>query len=368
MLTNTKQHVVLGCLCLVGTLQRVIRQSHDLKKEYGRPQGQFVTKSASSDLGYEYYHDSSTMQQAASFIGLLQQQDQEELQQDPDDERVAALKNVSLRYFLYEDENLTLTSDLEESTHVLNAFFNHPLRTWNASQADLYIAPIDFMVGSTAQNHLALQTLISKPLFRKTSGHGHVFVALQGRLFDWSARGGTTGPGGVIKHFYAEQLENVTVAKDFDCLALRAAYRQLPYIWKKLVGGYRPVVSRMFSVGLLPRPIPFVHASYEKFQNAPIDIFYRTRSEPSFSGSTPFRHAPLLNITYSTNVSVGLGVNYEQWYRDMSSAKFCLAIRGDTPHTHALLHAVQVGCIPVVIANLMDLWAPTLKHSYILFV
>lgn len=374
-LTRAKhQFVLLGCLCFVGTLRRVARQTANLPKRFGGAPLVTTTQHANAS-GSENKHGylgsfAPTSWQPQSLDSLLRKQEHQERQQE-EDERVSALKQISLRYFLYDDPNITQCDNdskayQNENGHILQAFRHHPLRTYDTAEADLYIVPMNFHAMTGHQVVAAFRALLAHPTFCQTAGHGHVFVATGGRLFDGTARGGVTNPGGVIKNVYATQLENVTVARDVDYIALRAAYRTLPYIWKKLVGRYKPLVSRMFSVGLLPTPIDFVPASYEKFQTAPLDIFYRTRREPSFSGSTPFRFAPLVNITYDATlwrVSVGHDLDMASWYRDMSSAKFCLVIRGDTPHTHALLRAVQVGCIPVIISDVLDIWAPTLRHS-----
>jgi hypothetical protein len=53
----------------------------------------------------------------------------------------------------------------------------------------------------------------------------------------------------------------------------------------------------------------------------------------------------------------------DEWVREFSSSKFCLAIRGDTPHTHALLNAVKVGCIPVVISDMYPTFAPSFPST-----
>ena len=47
----------------------------------------------------------------------------------------------------------------------------------------------------------------------------------------------------------------------------------------------------------------------------------------------------------------------------MEDSKCYLSVRGDTPHTHALMRAVAVGCIPVVVSNHYPLCAPALPHT-----
>jgi hypothetical protein len=42
----------------------------------------------------------------------------------------------------------------------------------------------------------------------------------------------------------------------------------------------------------------------------------------------------------------------------MTHSKFCLVIRGDTPHSHSLFAAVKAGCIPVIISDWYLFYAP----------
>jgi hypothetical protein len=123
--------------------------------------------------------------------------------------------------------------------------------------------------------------------------------------------------------------------------------------------------QRGFSVGLLTgKSLPYVPATYDKFRSAKNFIFYQTRVEPSDYNSTAYRKAPLEmadRIRY--NSSIGLGLPPDEWLKEFTDSQFCLAIRGDTPHTHALLNAVKVGCIPVVVSDFYPLFAPTFASS-----
>jgi hypothetical protein len=47
-----------------------------------------------------------------------------------------------------------------------------------------------------------------------------------------------------------------------------------------------------------------------------------------------------------------------KWKQGYANSKFCLVVRGDTPHSHALFNAVKVGCIPVVISDWYPFYAP----------
>jgi hypothetical protein len=60
--------------------------------------------------------------------------------------------------------------------------------------------------------------------------------------------------------------------------------------------------------------------------------------------------------------SIGLDIPPSQWLNEFAQSQFCLVIRGDTPHSHSLLRAVRVGCIPVIVSDFYYI-APTLKSS-----
>lgn len=57
-------------------------------------------------------------------------------------------------------------------------------------------------------------------------------------------------------------------------------------------------------------------------------------------------------MSFPFPVSIGFDLPKDVYVEHLVSSQFCLVIRGDTPHSHALLSAIQVGCIPVVISTL----------------
>ena len=70
-----------------------------------------------------------------------------------------------------------------------------------------------------------------------------------------------------------------------------------------------------------------------------------------------------MNQLLWTNSSIGYGLPPDEWLREFSSSKFCAAIRGDTPHTHALLNAVKLGCIPVIVSDFYPMYAPSFPST-----
>ena len=65
-------------------------------------------------------------------------------------------------------------------------------------------------------------------------------------------------------------------------------------------------------------------------------------------GGTPYRRK-CANRT--TVCDVGYATNASHWLRGWSRSRFCLVLRGDTPSSHALYHAVASGCVPVVASD-----------------
>ena len=53
----------------------------------------------------------------------------------------------------------------------------------------------------------------------------------------------------------------------------------------------------------------------------------------------------------------------DEWIRAFTDSRFCLVVRGDTPHSHALLRSVRVGCIPVIASNVYERYSPTFRSS-----
>ena len=151
----------------------------------------------------------------------------------------------------------------------------------------------------------------------------------------------------------------------------------------------KPVVGHSFVLGLgiadisVPLQIPTIDKFYPSDDNDDNEdgggsssnsedhyyIFYRTRTQPSKFNSTIYRLAPInmvdatkhpiFNSTYS---SIGYDLPHDTWVNHISNSKFCLAIRGDTPHTHALLRSIRAGCLPVVISDYYPMFASSFAN------
>jgi hypothetical protein len=122
-----------------------------------------------------------------------------------------------------------------------------------------------------------------------------------------------------------------------------------------------------FSLGFIPpaTELFFQPASSHRFTNASLHFFYHTRRGPSLYNSTPCRLALVTNETIAAlpNSSSGFDIPPEQYLHEYPNAKYCVVIRGDNPNSRALLWAVKVGCIPVVVSNLLEAYGPSLKST-----
>ena len=85
------------------------------------------------------------------------------------------------------------------------------------------------------------------------------------------------------------------------------------------------------------------------------------------SGLAPIEHPPL-NGTAQASTYLRSSVGYDldaktSWKEHFMSSKFCLIVRGDIPHSKALLRSLKVGCIPVVASDAYIWYAPSLPST-----
>jgi hypothetical protein len=319
--------------------------------------------------------------------------------QQPNNSSLNTLSTLSVRYYVYSDERIVqrkVRDDLkykhgdtlnhpkmpfireaQAEVLILDALENHPLRTLNPDEADLFVIPTStsaILMKRTPKEATkiyteAFQALQETPTFRATSGNRHVLVSTA--LWGFSHRSvqeKNIAGFGLPQHYDA--LRNVTIANDMDyagCRELSRTDERIDFIDHfNGKGGMGKVTRSDFSLGLMPaEDVPFHRASYEKFKNSTNFLFYHVRPREFIRNSTPFRRAPLRQqvIDGLPPSSIGSDIPYDEFKREIPSSRFCLAMRGDTPHSHALLRAVKVGCIPVVICDSCPLYAPTFKSS-----
>lgn len=163
-----------------------------------------------------------------------------------------------------------------------------------------------------------------------------------------------------------ERLANVVIARSYDPNACRDLVEHSPdfdHDYKPLFESL-PNVTQTMSIGLPPKPgVPFFPATYNKFANSSLVLFYRT-TENASRYSTKYRHAPIgLQDLLPFSSSIGYDLPKERWLKELMDSQFCLVIRGDTPHSHALFTAIRVGCIPVIVSDAYPVYAPPFSST-----
>jgi hypothetical protein len=165
------------------------------------------------------------------------------------------------------------------------------------------------------------------------------------------------------------KLRNVTVSMHFDpfgCMELaNDPGRSHGSGFTSLFQWEGQPLTRAFSIGLMgTTALPFQPASMDKFNNSKYLAFYHTRTTPLAFRSTKYRVALLSNSSDVASLpesSIGVDISKKDWIEHFLSSKFCLSIRGDTPHSHTLLHSLRAGCIPVVVSDFYEEYAPSFK-------
>lgn len=287
------------------------------------------------------------------------------------------LRSLGPSAFDYASKSLDhVVTDAYAEFNVLQALEEHPLRTYNPEDADLYIVPTPItellLYGCRWEDCTwydeSIMALTEHPIFRKTGGHNHVMISFNWLSFSHKFQAFIPALSRNYKY-----LQNVTVAHHFDPFGSMelAASPDVDSQYKALFPEETPVTNA-FSIGLglgYDETFPIQEASYEKFESSKNFVFYHTSDRDFHYGSTKYRkallHEDLANAGSSPlpASSIGTDVDYETWVEGIMSSKFCLVVRGDTPHSHALFAAVRAGCIPVVVSDYYSTYAPPFKSS-----
>ena len=308
---------------------------------------------------------------------------------------------------------------------IYEALANHPLRTLDPNEAALFIPPlfvnsvVDAGVGKNNIHRKDLMTafdiVTASQIYQKTLGKRHVLMAIDGWYFSWISPG--NGIDGDLKYYepdwikqytpkwfdnstcnwdnyqgkggerpcivYGNIFQNIILARERDAWEVQRIYASKEgssnyyQEWTKDKAKLQddvPVPLQGFSFGLMggPAEVELIPATYTKYNSSTHVYFYHTREDKFSAGSTKFRHAPVLNTpakgtveanTYNLS-SVGFDIhNPTEWSKKFGNSKFCLVIRGDTPSSKALLRAIRVGCIPVIISDIYNRYAPSYKTT-----
>lgn len=300
------------------------------------------------------------------------------------------LQAIHIRYYMYDDPDITLTGETraafelsdrnghkdgykheeENDRQMILALEKSSLRTFNASEAQLFIPPIpmsSILISKSSDFKTPMNALLNHPIFQQALGNNHLLISTCFALHRYHYRSYTQ-----LKDYY-HLIYNMTIVQSWDPVAVHNDLFHSESHW----GDYHSTLvkeepdslsRRSISVGLgsSNHDFPLNLATIEKFNSSTNFIFYHSRTEPSFNNSTMYRHASITNITLDNNFpksSIGWGLDRDEWLEEFSRSQFCLMIRGDSPHSHALWRSIRVGCIPVIISKHLPVYAPIFKST-----
>ncbi|GFH49191.1 hypothetical protein CTEN210_05667 [Chaetoceros tenuissimus] len=255
---------------------------------------------------------------------------------------------------------------------MINAVKNSHYTIQNASDADIFIVPTPFSGLLGPQKHfgdpmnLAFTTLLQQDSWKKHKGHKHVFFASAHVFF---RRDNIRQLKGFSKYYPIIYNSSAVLCYDPHAIS-EACHNNVDLAdFQPLCKQFDPPVNRAsISMGMSPelKSMPLRLASLEKFYNSSNLVFFHSRRSRSVSNSTIYRHSPITNITFSNYPKSSIGFDLENatiWQREYMDSKFCLVIRGDDPASRSLWRALRVGCIPVIISNLLPIYSPMLKNT-----
>jgi hypothetical protein len=300
---------------------------------------------------------------------------------------VHELETIETRYYIYDIENITLSEgkengkkifvrkrpdyytrhiqDFENDEQMLRALMNSSFRVYNPEEAQIFIAPIPFRiyVYKDISFQMPMEALSRQEPFQFHKGYNHVLISTCFALFKSEHRYRSD-----LSPYY-DMLENVTVVQSWDPSAVYNDLQREGSDWKdyNFLRDQKPLTKRSVSVGLGMKntDLELIQATVNKFYNASNFIFYHSRRKSSYYNSTIYRHAPITNITNKNfpKSSIGWDIEPEKWRYDIADSQFCLVVRGDSPHSHALWRAIRVGCIPVIASDTLPIFSPMFKHT-----
>lgn len=306
-------------------------------------------------------------------------------------DKIAVLKSLNYTVYVYDHPNITLTNPMK-FTHsgslfrnrymwhtlwdldMINAIKNSSFAIQKPLDADIYVVPtpLSGLLGPQRRfgrpQDIAFSTLFKQVSWKKYKGHKHVFFGSAHCLFRRDNLRDLTK----ISKFYPK-IYNSSAVLSYDPHAMSDACQSdnvdLADFRKSLCKQFSTPVNRAsISMGMSPelKSMPLMLASIEKFYNSSNLVFYHSRKSSSVNNSTIYRHSPITNITFSNHPKSSIGFDFEnatKWQSEYLDSKFCLVIRGDDPASRSLWRALRVGCIPVIISNLLPIYSPIMKNT-----
>ena len=308
-------------------------------------------------------------------------------------EKAADLKRMKTRFYMYDDANITLDGnpllkdlnrrqihrmgDAVYDEEILAALHKSDLRTLEPDEADLFIVPTPICRVLMSRNlnfQVPFQALVNHEIFRKHHGNNHVLVSSTFVLFRRHTKFYTSLGG------WYDKIWNTTVMLSWDPNAVYDdLFKANGTNWGEYhhfmtkprgspMGPKGPLTSKSASIGLGSKNdcLKMSLATKERFYNSSNFVFYHSTTATSLFNSTIHRHGPITNITADDNFpksSIGWPVGKEEWESNFRDSKFCLNIRGDSPHSHSMWRSIRVGCIPVVSSDHLPVFSPLFKST-----
>lgn len=276
-----------------------------------------------------------------------------------------------MKFFLYDDKNITMNDwlnnindkpydDLDESLY--NTFKNSNLRTSDPEEADIFIVGIPFRKSYEFDNKnhnknmtIALETLFEKKYFKKYNGKNHLLLASHHQFSAWSSMSNK-----LILLKYWDKLENVTCTRYlyYHMSKWENILKEQPLIC--VPTSLFPLWEKTKKSILVPykafNNINIIEPNFEEWNKRKIYIFYHTRKAGSAHGATILRHLPVKK-PHLFEGSIGFDIEEKKWLKEFENSKFALVIRGDDSSSHSFVHAISLGCIPVIISDLFKIVA-----------
>lgn len=291
-------------------------------------------------------------------------------------------------FYLYEDTEITLGNWLEKIKHNVNndldkdlfeLFKFHPKRTFTPEEASIFVIAIPFRksMNLDSSNHfnnleLAFKTLLNKEYFKKNKGRDHLILAAHHNFGIWHPKSKK-----LIPQQYWKKLSNVTCTRyeNFYCspwdteISSKRVFSQIesinnsletkiinvPYVFPKSLFCIKSEQTK-HSIIVPYKPfyeLKIIEPDYNSWKNRKNLIFYHTRKKKSLHNATNLRQLPV-NKKHLFEGSIGCDISKDLWLENYKNSKFALVIRGDTPGSHAFVHSISFGCIPVVISDIFS--------------
>jgi len=310
------------------------------------------------------------------------------------------LRVSSLKFYLYDGNSFTFEKNLAPNRASFKRYLGEILfdealltilkrstfRTADSKIADVFVPAIPFSRLTNLSHKKtvilpALEDLINNEVFKENSGHRHVFIGTSFCLFRKDCN------FAAVMIPYMHHFVNTTLAMSWDPNAVSTAVKEGHDFkeYQKTFESYgEPFTHTSISLGLNPQPnpsiisfpkrimgatheitVPIRIASMTKWSKASNFIFYQVKNSNFFNNSTIYRTSPLIkSMEMLPKSKIGWGIESpKEFVEELLDSKFCLVIRGDSPHSKSFLRSIRAGCIPVVVSDCLPIYSPVMKST-----